>query len=97
MNMTRCWIKGYLYTLIGTDPNWPKISGQMAKIARVSVLDQKKRIQIYGIKQNKQSRAIYERLKKKLRPLKKHSQKIVFGNFFLNIPILHIVNASYQF
>ena len=44
-------------------------------------------IYIYGINQNKQSRALYERLKKKLRPLKKHPQKLVFGNFFLHIPI----------
>ena len=54
-------------------------------------------IYIYGINQNKQSRALHERLKKLLRPLKKHPQKLVFGHFFLNIPLLHVVKASYQF
>ena len=46
---------------------------------------------VYGINQNKQSRALYERLKKNLRPLKKHPQKLVFGYFLLHIPILHVV------
>ena len=52
---------------------------------------------IYGINQNKQSRALYERLKKNLRLLKKHPPKHVFGHLFLHIPISHVVKASYQF